>query len=70
MFGSRARGDFKQKSDIDLAVLGGNIAQFWLDVDEMTDTILKYDIIDLNYKLSDELLKYIKNEGIIIYEKV
>ena len=46
LFGSRARGDFKRKSDIDLAVLGENISRFASDVDEMTDTLLKYDIVD------------------------
>ena len=70
LFGSRARGDFKKKSDIDLAVLGQNIAEFSFDVDELTDTLLKYDIIDLNSNISDELLKNIQNEGIIIYEKI
>ena len=34
LFGSRARGDFKEKSDIDLAVEGGNFARFSLDVNE------------------------------------
>lgn len=70
LFGSRARGDFKKKSDIDLAVLGENVAEFSFDVDELTDTLLKYDIIDLNSNISDELLKNIQNEGIIIYEKI
>lgn len=70
LFGSRARGDFKKKSDIDLAVLGENIAEFAFDVDELTDTLLKYDIIDLNSNISDELLKNIQNEGIVIYEKI
>lgn len=70
LFGSRARGDFKKKSDIDLAVLGENVAEFSFDVDELTDTLLKYDIIDLNSNISDELLKSIQNEGIIIYEKI
>lgn len=70
LFGSRARGDFKKKSDIDLAVLGENIAEFSFDVDELTDTLLKYDIVDLNSNISDELLKNIKNEGVVIYEKI
>lgn len=70
LFGSRARGDFKKKSDIDLAVLGENIAEFSFDVDELTDTLLKYDIVDLNSNISDELLKNIQNEGVVIYEKI
>ena len=28
LFGSRARGDYKRVSDIDLAVIGGNFAGF------------------------------------------
>lgn len=28
LFGSRARGDYKRVSDIDLAVIGGDIARF------------------------------------------
>ncbi len=34
LFGSRARGDYGRASDIDLAVSGGNIARFALDVEE------------------------------------
>lgn len=47
LFGSRARGDFKEKSDIDLAVKGGDFARFSLDVNEETTTLLKFDIINL-----------------------
>ncbi len=36
LFGSRARGDFREKSDIDLAVQGGDFIRFMLDVDEET----------------------------------
>ena len=38
LFGSRARGDFKTKSDIDLAVQGGDFIRFMLDVNEETST--------------------------------
>ena len=37
LFGSRARGDFKERSDIDLAFYGGNSTNFILDVDELID---------------------------------
>ena len=47
LFGSRARGDFKRTSDIDLAVSGGNFDRFALDVDEETSTLLMFDIVDL-----------------------
>ena len=70
LFGSRARGDYSRASDIDLAVKGGDIVQFSLDVDEKTSTLLMYDVIDLNNKVQDELLDSILTEGIMIYEKV
>ena len=34
LFGSRARGDYRERSDIDLAVSGGDFNRFALDVDE------------------------------------
>lgn len=39
LFGSRARGDFKRTSDIDLAVEGGNISAFAVQVDEEVSTL-------------------------------
>ena len=36
LFGSRSRGDYKRTSDIDLAVRGGDIDRFALDVEEET----------------------------------
>ncbi len=48
MFGSRARGDYKRASDINLAVSGGDIYRFALDIEEETSTPLKYDVINLD----------------------
>lgn len=70
LFGSRARGDFKERSDIDLAVSGGDVSHFSLDVDESTSTLLKYDIVNLDKHVQPELLTSIKSEGMIIYEKI
>lgn len=69
LFGSRARGDYHERSDIDLATIGGNHVRFALDVDEFTDTLLKYDIIDLDGPVQAELREAIEKEGIVIYEK-
>lgn len=69
LFGSRARGDYHRTSDIDLAVLGGDVARFALDVDEETTTLLKYDIVDLNGVVQPELRASIEKEGKIIYEE-
>ena len=70
LFGSRARGDYKERSDIDLAVTGGNVAAFSIAVDENTITLLKFDIVDLDVSVQEELSQSIEREGIVIYEKV
>lgn len=70
LFGSRARGDYKDRSDIDLAVCGGKTGEFALAVDENTSTLLKYDIVDMGTSLQQELRESIEKEGKIIYEKV
>ncbi|MCD8224307.1 MAG: nucleotidyltransferase domain-containing protein [Clostridiales bacterium] len=70
LFGSRARGDFYPKSDIDLAAEGGDIVRFSLDVDEDTSTLLEYDIIDLGKNIQSSLRETIQKEGILLYEKV
>jgi len=70
LFGSRARGDFQRASDIDLAVSGGNVAMFAVDVEEETSTLLQFDVVDLDMNLQEKLLESIREEGIILYEKV
>lgn len=70
LFGSRARGDFKRTSDIDLAVSGGDFERFALDVEEETSTLLEYDIVNLDREMQPELLDSIKKEGRVLYEKV
>lgn len=70
LFGSRARGDYKRTSDIDLAVQGGDFQRFALDVEEETSTLLKFDIVDLKRDVQPELLASIRKEGRVIYEKI
>ena len=70
LFGSRARGDFYKTSDIDLAIIGGDFDNFSLDVDELTDTLLKYDFVNLDKPIQQELKEAIEQEGVILYEKV
>lgn len=43
LFGPRARGEFKERSDINLAVLGGNTDKFTLLADEETPMLLQFD---------------------------
>ena len=70
LFGSRARGDFKRTSDIDLAVEGGNISAFAVQVDEEVSTLLEFDIIHLDGRVQKELLESIRREGVLLYEKI
>ena len=59
LFGSRARGDFRRTSDIDIAVTGGDFARFALDVDEETSTLLEYDIPEFHYGIPWRLLEFL-----------
>ncbi len=69
LFGSRARGDNKERSDIDLAVSGGDVISFSLDADEDLPTLLMFDIVNLDGSVQEELLESIQKEGILLYEK-
>ena len=70
LFGSRARGTHTRTSDIDLAIAGGQVTNFILDVKEETSTLLDFDIVDLEQPLSPDLLHAIEKEGIVLYEKI
>lgn len=69
LFGSRARVTHGERSDIDIAVSGGNTAKFSLEVDEEAHTLLIFDVVDLDGYVSKELKKEIESDGIVIYEE-
>ncbi len=70
LFGSRARGDYKERSDIDIAVCGGNTEEFGIDVEAEVPTLLKFDVVQLDKPVQQALIESINKEGVIIYEKV
>ena len=70
LFGSRARGDYRETSDIDLAVSGGDVDAFAIDVEEEAQTLLCFDVVNLDGSVQRELLESIAREGCVIYEKV
>ena len=70
LFGSRARGDYHDTSDIDLAVSGGDVNAFALDVEAETQTLLSFDVVNLDGSVQRELLESIAREECLIYEKV
>ena len=69
LFGSRARGDNSERSDIDLAVSGGNFLDFAFDVDEEVSTLLKFDVVNFDTKLAPDFRAEIERDGVVIYEK-
>ena len=69
LFGSRARGTNTERSDIDIAVYGGEFDRFYWDVKEKIHSLLMFDIVQADAAISDELKQGIERECVIIYEK-
>ena len=73
IYGSRARGIFKETSDIDIAILGRDWTSTDINLikhqlDENIKTPLKIDVVNF-YQLKKEALKEnILREGRILYE--
>ena len=74
LFGSRARGDHRERSDIDLAIIFPHATeQDWfqiMDIIENADTLLKVDCIRFEKsRISQELYGNILKERKVIYAK-
>lgn len=69
LFGSRARGTHTSRSDIDIAVNGGDFQSFYWDIKENVHSLLMFDIVDLDSGVSENLKDEIERDGITIYEK-
>lgn len=69
LFGSRARGTHTDRSDIDIAVSGGDFDSFYWAVKEKVHSLLLFDIVEWNVDISEELKKEIERDGVVIYEK-
>ena len=69
LFGSRARGTNTERSDIDIAVYGGDFDSFYWDVKEKIHSLLMFDIIEADASISEELKQEIEKDGVTIYEK-
>lgn len=72
LFGSFARGDQKDKSDIDLAFKfhadqkQWNIFKSWVEDD--FQTLREIDLVNLD-EADDSIINSVEQEGIIIYER-
>ena len=69
LFGSRARGTNTDRSDIDIAVYGGDFDGFYWDIKEKIHSLLMFDIIQADTPISEELKQEIEKDGVTIYEK-
>lgn len=69
LFGSRAKGTHRERSDIDIAVVGGDFDGFYWDIKENAWTLLMFDIVDMSGRISEELQKEIDKYGVTIFEK-
>lgn len=73
LYGSRAKGNYKQGSDIDLTLIGENITynQLWEIENKIDDLLLPY-IIDLsifNAIDNSHLIEHIQRVGVIFYDR-
>ena len=69
LYGSRAKGTAMERSDIDIAVYGGDYDHFYWDVKEKIHSFLMFDIVQADELISEELKQEIEKDGVIIYEK-
>lgn len=74
VFGSRARGNYRKGSDIDIALFGDKITssintKIFYDIEDLY-LIYKIDLINFNTLLEEKkLAENILNEGVEIYAK-
>ena len=72
LFGSRARGDYRPNSDIDLAIFSRSIsnlevANFTNEIEDL-DTLLKFDIVSMTPDTDPRLLENVRQEGVVLME--
>src|SRR5690348_3101084 len=69
VFGSRARGDHRNNSDIDLALVGEDIPDtISLDISEASG-LYKVDVIHYNKVKNANLLAEIDREGKVVFQR-
>ena len=70
LFGSRARGDSRPGSDVDLAVFGmpeARRAAFLLGLDDLP-SLLRFDVVHITPDTSPALRCEIERDGVTLYE--
>ncbi len=73
IFGSRAMGNFKPASDIDIAIKGNlkdsTASQLWAMLDVAPSSPYKFDVLDYGKLSNIELKKHIDEHGISIFKR-
>ena len=72
LFGSRARGDHRPTSDIDIAVYGmpeKNKGYFAWDVDDLP-TLLQFDIVHITDATDPKFLANVEKDGVLLMDKL
>lgn len=74
IFGSRAIGNYKKGSDIDIAILGKQVTDSTIyKLDDYLNQVYPipyfFDIINYRSIKNSKLIEHINKEGIIIYSK-
>lgn len=72
LYGSRARGDHRYNSDVDLAVYGmpeENEGAFGMDCDELP-TLLKLDIVQIRKGMNPAFLANIEKDGVTLMDRL
>lgn len=68
LFGSRARGNNRPDSDIDLALLGGDCSYFTADFNDEIGDDVGCDLTCLDHEFEMGLRSSINRDGIVLYE--
>lgn len=73
IFGSRAKGNYTEGSDIDLALIGENISfNELLDINiqiEDLELLYKVDVVDYNKNVGTSINEHIDRVGLLFYKK-
>jgi predicted nucleotidyltransferase len=74
LYGSRAKGNYKNGSDIDLTLVGGQdltMKVLYRIMDEIDDLLLPYtfDLSIFNHISDPDVIEHIQRVGVLLYER-